>query len=240
LQIVGHRERADAAGSSVPICGVEEGVAALLADEFYLIAHEDRTGRSRVHPRATGLGLAAALLGELMLLDRVRVYGGDLYVMSHEPPGDALSHNVLDLLVVQRQHRELRTWLAFLAQDAEVWVGERLLRAGVVEPVTRRRLRGAQTVYMPMNSRQRNAVAWAPVRLANILVQGRAIDITDRVLAGLVLATGLTRHVLWDFAAHRSGLTHLYTIVESLPVDLRELIEHTEASVGSVLAAGRR
>lgn len=212
----------------------------LLADQFYLIAHEDRTGRSRVHPRATGLGLAAGLVGELMLLDRVRVYGGELGVVSREPPGDALAHNVLDLLIVQRQHRELRTWLAFLAQDAAVWVGERLLRAGVVEPVTRRRLRGTQTLYMPMNSNQRNAVAWAPARLANILVQGRAMDMADRVLAGLVLATGLTRHVLWDFTAHRPGLTHLYAVVESLPADLRELVEHTEACVGSVLAAGRR
>ena len=47
----------------------------MLADQFYLIAHEDRTGRSRLHPRATGLGLAAGLVGELLLLDRVRVNG---------------------------------------------------------------------------------------------------------------------------------------------------------------------
>jgi Golgi phosphoprotein 3 (GPP34) len=224
----------------IDACQGSRGVATVLADEFYLIAHEERTGRSRLHPRATGLGLAAGLLGELMLLGRVRAYGGELYVVSHEPPGDSLAHNVLDLLVVQRRHRELRTWLAFLAQDAAVWVAERLIRAGVVEPVTRRKLRGTQTVYMPMNSRQRTAAAWAPMRLANVLVQGRTIDIPDRVLAGLVLATGLTRHVLWDFEAHRSGLTTLYAVVESLPTDLRELIEHTEASVGSVLAAGRR
>jgi hypothetical protein len=218
----------------------QRGVATLLADQFYLIAHEDRTGRSRLHPRATGLGLAAGLIGELMLLGRVRVHAGELSVVSREPPGDALAHNVLDLLIVQRQHRELRTWLLFLAQDAVVHVGERLLRAGVVEPVTHRRLRGTQTLYMPMNSDQRNAAAWAPARLANILVQGRAMDIADRLLAGLVLATGLTRYVLWDFPVHRPGVTHLYTVVEHLPAELRELVEHTEACVGSVLAAGRR
>jgi hypothetical protein len=218
----------------------QRGVATLLADQFYLIAHEDRTGRSRLHPRATGLGLAAGLVGELMLQGRVRVFGGELGVVSREPPGDVLSHNILDLLIAQRQHRELRTWLNFLAQDAAVKVGERLLRAGVVEPVTRRRLTGTQTLYMPMSQDQRNFAAWAPARLANILVQGHAMHIADRALAGLVVATGLTRHVLWDFAVHRPGLTHLYAVVESLPADLRELVEHTEASVGSVLAAGRR
>jgi hypothetical protein len=215
-------------------------VGAVLADQYFLIAHEDRTGRSRLHPRATGLGLAAGLIGELILLGRVRAFEGELHVVNREPPGDVLAHSVLDVLVAQPQHRDLRTWLAFLAQDAAAKVGERLLRTGIVEPVTRRRLLGTQILYMPVNSDQRNAAAWASARLANILVQGYAMENGDRALAGLVHATGLTRHVLWDFAVHRSGLSYLYTVVDSLPSDLRELIEHTEASVGSALAAGRR
>jgi hypothetical protein len=216
-------------------------VAALLADQFFLIAHEDRTGRSRLHPRATGLGLAAGLVGELILQRRVGVAHGELGVVNREAPGDVLAHNVLDLLIAQPQHRELRTWLNFLAQDAAVQVGERLLRAGVVEPVIRRRLLGQQTMtYMPRNSNQRNAAAWASVRLANALVYRRAMDLADRVLAGIVYATGLTRHVLWDVEAHRPGMTYLYSVVESLPPDLHELVVHTEACVGSVLVAGRR
>ena len=215
-------------------------MAALLADQFFLIAHEERTGRSRLHPRATGLGLAAGLIGELVLLGRVRAVEGELHIVNPEPTRDALSHGVLDLLLAQPQHRELRTWLAFLAQDAADRVGERLIRAGVVEPVVRRRLLSTQTLYMPMNSDQRNQAAWIQVRLANILVQGRVVDITDRALTGLVAATGLTRHVLWDLPVHRPGLGHLHSVVESLPTDLRELVDHTEAAVGSVLAAGRR
>jgi hypothetical protein len=219
---------------------VKGGVAALLADQFFLIAHEDRTGKSRLHPRATGLGLAAALISELVMQGRVRVIDGELFVVNPEPPGDALAHDVLDLLVAQRHHRELRTWMAYLAQDATERVGERLIRAGVLEPVVRRRLLSTQTVYMPMNSDQRNGAAWIQVRLANILVQGRVVDITDRALTGLVAATGLTRHVLWDLPVHRPGLGHLHTVVETLPSDLREIVDHTEAAVGSVLAAGRR
>lgn len=212
-----------------------------LADQVFLIAHEDRTGRPRLHPRATGLGLAAGLIGELMLLGRVTVYDGELQVVNRETPGDVLAHNVLDLLVAQQQHRDLHTWLAFLAQDAAVKVGERLLRAGAVETVVRRKLMGSQqTHYMPMNADQRNAAVWAGVRLANLLVQNSGMDVADRTLAGLVLATGLTRYVLWDFPLHRPGMNHLFAIVDSLPPELRELVEYTQASVGSVLAAGRR
>jgi hypothetical protein len=212
----------------------------LLADQFFLIAHEDRTGRSRLHPRATGLGLAASLVGELMLMGRVRIYEGELRVVGREPPVDALAHDLLDLLIAQPQHRELDTWLAYLAQDAAARVGERLLRTGAVESVTRRRFMGSQTHYMPMNADQRNAAAWARVRLADLLVEHREMDVGDYLLAGLVLATGLTRYVLWDFPLHRPGLNRLYTIVEALPAELGELVEHTQSSVGSVLAAGRR
>ena len=212
----------------------------MLADQYFLIAHEDRTGRSRLHPRATGLGLAAALLGELMLEGRIRIVEGDLHLISRQPPRDALAHDILDLLIAQPQHRDVRIWLAFLSQDAAVRVGERLMRLGAVEPVTRRKMLSTQTLYMPNNEQQRNAAAWAPMRLANLLVRGIELSLSDRVLAGLIAATGLTRHVLWDFEAHRNAMYMLPNAIASLPGDLRELIEYTEASVGSVLTVGRR
>ncbi|MFG1606193.1 GPP34 family phosphoprotein [Actinoplanes sp. NPDC049265] len=212
----------------------------MLADQYFLIAHEDRTGRSRLHPRATGLGLAASLLGELMLEGRLRIIEGDLHIVSRQPPSDALSHDILDLLIAQPQHREVRTWLAFLSQDAAIRVGERLMRLGAVEPVTRRRMLSTQTLYMPNSAEQRNAAAWAPARLANLLVRGLDMNISDRVLAGLIAATGLTRHVLYDFEVHRHAFQTLPDAIASLPMDLRELIEYTEVSVGSALTAGRR
>ena len=212
----------------------------MLADQYFLIAHEDRTGRSRLHPRATGLGLAAALIGELILEGRVGVADGDLVILDRHPPADALAHDILDLLVAQSRHRDVRTWLAFLSQDSAARVGERLMRVGAVEPVVRRRMLSTQTLYMPNSAEQRNAAAWAPARLANLLVRGIEMSVSDRILVGIIAATGLTRHVLYDFEMHRQAFQSLPNAVESLPSDLRELVEYTEASVGSVLTVGRR
>jgi hypothetical protein len=217
-----------------------KGRGGVLADQYFLIAHEDRTGRSRLHPRATGLGLAAALIGELVLEGRLELLDGDLHIIDRRPPGDALSHDILSLLIAQPQHREVRTWLAYLSQDAAIRVGERLIRVGAVEPVTKRKMLSTQTIYMPNNAEQRNAAAWAAARLTNLLVRGLEMSVSDRVLAGLVAATGLTRHVLYDFDLHRQAFLLLPSAVSSLPGNLRELIEYTEASVGSVLTAGRR
>jgi len=212
----------------------------VLADQYFLIAHEDRTGRSRLHPRATGLGLAGALIGELILEGRIGIADGDLIILDRHPPTDALAHDILDLLIAQSRHRDVRTWLAFLSQDAAARVGERLMRLGAVEPVVRRRMLSTQTLYMPNSAEQRNAAAWAPARLANLLVRGVEMSVSDRLLVGIIAATGLTRHVLYDFEMHRHAFQTLPNAVESLPSDLRELVEITEASVGSVLTVGRR
>jgi hypothetical protein len=212
----------------------------VLADQYFLIAHEDRTGRSRLHPRATGLGLAGALIGELILEGRIGIADGDLIILDRHPPTDALAHDILDLLIAQSRHRDVRTWLAFLSQDAAARVGERLMRLGAVEPVVRRRMLSTQTLYMPNSAEQRNAAAWAPARLANLLVRGVEMSVSDRLLVGMIAATGLTRHVLYDFEMHRHAFQTLPNAVESLPSDLRELVEITEASVGSVLTVGRR
>jgi hypothetical protein len=217
-----------------------KGRGSVLADQYFLIAHQDRTGRSRLHPRATGLGLAAALLGELILEGRIGIADGDLVILDRHPPADSLTHDILDLLIAQQRHREVRTWLAFLSQDAEVRVGERLVRLGAVDLITRRRMLSTEVVYMPNSPEQRNAAAWAPARLANLLVRGIELSLSDRVLVGLVAATGLTRHVLYDFEMHRQAFQSLPSAVDALPGDLRDLIEYTEASVGSVLTVGRR
>ncbi|WP_174262395.1 GPP34 family phosphoprotein [Actinoplanes sp. OR16] len=213
----------------------------MLADQYYLIAHEDRTGRSRLHPRATGLGLAAALLSELVLEGRIGVADGELFIVDRHPPRDALSHDVLDLLSAQSQHTDVRTWLAFLSQDAALRVAERLMRVGAVEMVTRRRMLGStQTLYMPNTARQRNAAAWASTRIANILVRGMDLNLSDRMLVGLVVATGLTRHVMYGFEMYPHIYHALPSMIASLPNDLREIVECTEQSVGTALAVGRR
>jgi hypothetical protein len=49
-----------------------------LADDLYLMAHNDVSGRPYLQPRALGLGLAGALLAELVLAGRVDAGPQDL------------------------------------------------------------------------------------------------------------------------------------------------------------------
>src|SRR5207247_5419662 len=87
----------------------------LLADDLFFVMHDDRTGRPRLHPRAVGLGLAGALLGELMLFARLSIQDGMLTVVDDRPPRDAVILTLLDQVLAERQPDGVRTWLAFFS-----------------------------------------------------------------------------------------------------------------------------
>jgi len=205
----------------------------LIADEFYLIAHNDSRGKAKLHPAATGLGLAGGLLGELILYGHITVTAGQISVIDRRPPADALAHTVLDQLVGESQHRELRTWLSFLAQSATTSVGERLARAGVLRRQESRRLLRTTVSYLPIDL---NAVAWPATRLRALLDRPDPPGVPDALLLGLVVAAGLTREVLWSAgprAHHR-----LNVLIPALPAPLKELVAHTEAAVGAAVLRG--
>ncbi|MEH0829923.1 MULTISPECIES: GOLPH3/VPS74 family protein [unclassified Micromonospora] len=205
----------------------------LIADEFFLIAHNDSRGKARLHPSATGLGLAGALLGELVLFGQITVSGGLVTVVDRRPPADALAHTVLDQLIGESQHQSVRTWLSFLAQSATTSVGERLARAGVLRRQESRRLLRTSVSYVPIDL---NVVAWPATRLRALLDRPDPPGVPDAALLGLVSAAGLTREVLWSAgprAHHR-----LAVLIPALPAPLRELVAHTEAAVGAAVLRG--
>src|SRR4051794_10799980 len=90
----------------------------LMADDFFLIVHDDRDGRARVYARAVELGLAGAMLGALVLEQRIDIEAPRLRVISPEPPPDPLAHTNLATMIAEVQHREVRTWLQFLGRTA--------------------------------------------------------------------------------------------------------------------------
>ncbi|SCE70255.1 Golgi phosphoprotein 3 (GPP34) [Micromonospora coriariae] len=205
----------------------------LIADEFFLIAHNDSRGKAKLHPAATGLGLAGGLLGELILYGHITVSGGHVTVIDRRPPGDALAHTVLDQLIGESQHQAVRTWLSFLAQSATTSVGERLARAGMLRRQESRRLLRTSVSYLPIDL---NAVAWPATRLRALLDRPDPPSVRDALLLGLVVASGLTREVLWSAgprAHHR-----LNVLIPALPPPLKELVAHTEAAVGAAVLRG--
>lgn len=210
-------------------------MALVLADDFFRLAHHDTTGRPLLHPRAVGLGLAAALLGELLREQKIYLRQGHLYGWQLTPPTDALAHAVLDQIVAQPGHTEVKTWLGFLTVNAYSDVAGRLWRSGHVRPVTERRLlRTTQTVWVPTDLM---TAAGPRLTLTTLLRRGEAVTWEQGFLLCLVTATGLETHLLRDLPPAAGG--HLTRLCASAPAEIRELTAITAAAVGDAILSYR-
>jgi hypothetical protein len=172
-----------------------------LGDDLFLMALDDRTGRLRLEPGALGIGLAGALLTELMLANSISISTDTdrVHVHRHSAPPDSLTHAVTELLAAEPQHA-LRTWIMFLARDATGKVAERLVRERIIRKVeSRSLLRGLTVSYPPVDD---GAVAWRLVRLAKLIDERAVTDWSDCLLTALAQATGLTRVVLRDVSGN--------------------------------------
>lgn len=206
----------------------------LVADEFYHVAQDESSGKPLLHARILGLGLAAALLGELMLAGHLGAGDGNIVVINQRPPEDALAHTVLDQIIAEPQHRDIGIWLAFLGKTAPDEVGQRMLRAGLLTRSESRGLLRTTVRYLPTD---RSAAAWPETRLRRFLTRGEQLNVHDGLLAGLVFATDLTRKVLWD--GQPQSFQYLAWVISNLPPPLRELVAKTHSAAGNVVVAHR-
>jgi len=206
----------------------------LLADEFFFVAHNDVTGKPRQHARALGLGLGAALLGEMMLLRRITIDRGSVVVIDGHPPGDLLGHIVLDQLLSEPAALDVRSWLAYLGQTARQRVGERLERFGRVARTPARRLKRSGTHWIPVSM---SDAAMPTALLRHALKNEHSLDDQTAILAGLIDAAGLDETVLWGLS-HRT-LQYRDWNVATLMTPLRDLIIETGAAVGNTVLTHR-
>ena len=96
-----------------------------LADDLYLMAHHETTGRPLLQPRAAGLGLAGALLAELTLAGAIEIAAGRIAIVGPALPEDGLAREVLGRVHGEHAQHPAQTWLAFLARTAPADVARR-------------------------------------------------------------------------------------------------------------------
>jgi hypothetical protein len=207
-----------------------------LADDLYLAAHDAPRGRCLLTPATLGLGLAAALLGELVLWRRLDLRDNQLTVLDDRPTAEPATSAVLQQLLRESHHRRVRDWISFLATGvAADLVERRLARAGLVRRVVKRGLLGVKVRFVPTDPA---TAAWPGTRIRIAATRGELLDSPDLVLTGLVLATGLDQHVLVTLDTHERD--YLFDqLRRRMPAMLQHLVGHAEAAVGDAVMARR-
>ena len=91
-----------------------------LADELFLVGHDQYSGRPHVADAVLDTGLAGAVLGELFLSGRVDVEEGCLVtVRDQRPYGDRVSDAALAEILKRRESHPVRAWVEYLRADAQ-------------------------------------------------------------------------------------------------------------------------
>lgn len=203
----------------------------LVADDLFLMAHDDVTGRPFLQPRAIGLGLAGGLLAELMLPDKLRLWNGLVVGGDSAPATGHLADGVLGVIADERELHPVCDWLAFLGRTAAGDVARRLAGAGYLHQASARRRRGPQWVPVDPDC------AFAPLGRARQALEVGRPPAYAIVLAGLAFACGLGPQLLpYGSPDARHNLHHATAL---LPSSVQELIAQTQAAVDKAVLAHR-
>ena len=202
-----------------------------VADDLYLVAHHEITGKPYVQPRALGLGLAGGLLSELMLAGHISLWHEEVVLAGHTVPGEGLTGRLLGLLASEHEHHPVRDWLLFLGRTAAEDAARRLEGAGYLTRAGGR-WRGRRWVPVDGDS------AFSPLlRVRAALDCSQPLTAHNAVLAGLVSACGLGFR-LAQYTPARAGRSTGQAVAQLDPV-LRELIAQIQAAVDAALLAHR-
>jgi len=205
------------------------GGTGLVADDLYLMAHDENTGRPLLRRRALGTGLAGGLLAELMLAGCITVRHDGAVALGRTWPAGELARQVRDVIAAEHEPHLVREWLLFGARTAAQDVAGRLERSGYLRRAAGRRP-GRRVPVDP-------DWAFAPlVRVRSALDPARPWSAHGAVLAGLAVACGLGfRLAQYVPPAGR----RLDDVAARLDPGLRELIAQTQAAVDSAVLSHR-
>lgn len=222
----GHRHRAPAARG---LSGT-----GLVADDLYLLGHEEGSGKPLLQPSALGTGLAGALLAELMLAGWIGLRQQDRAVMitGDAPYGAVRQHALFKRIADKPEPQPVRSWLRVLAHGAEQDVAVRLEEAGYLEHV-RSRVPWRQGRWVPLNPDW----AFAPVlRARAALDPTRPLAAHSAALVGLTVACGLG----FKLSEHQTPTGRsVPDVVGQLGPGLQELIAQTETAIESAVLSYR-
>jgi hypothetical protein len=185
-----HERRAAGAASRGYPGPLDAGLSGtgLVADDLYLLAHDDRTGRALLPPRPLGTGLAGALLAELMLTHLIALRSDTAVMIAHDTPSAAVQgHVLLRLIAAEPDPLPVQTWLGYLARTAARDVAKRLEQAGYLTRV-HSLVPGRLGRMVPVNPDW----AFTPMlRVRSALDPAREVTPYAGVLAGLAAGAGL-------------------------------------------------
>ncbi len=207
-----------------------------LADELFLVGHDQYSGKAQISDGALDTALAGAVLGELVLAGRLSI-GDDTVVIVRDqrPHGERVSDAALAEILKQQQAHPVRAWVEYLRDHSRTMVAPRLVHSGLVERVQVRAMLKQTTRYKAVDPLK---AAGPQARLRFMLDRPGSLDEQTAVLGSLVLASGL--EFVLGGGTGREIRDSLGRMQLMLKVDLQALVVGVESAVAQLALSARR
>src|SRR5262245_15374366 len=206
-----------------------------LADEYFLVGHDEYSGKPRVNAEVIGSGLVGAVLGELVMVGRATVVDGYVVVRDRRPHGENVTDAALAEILKQQDAHPVRAWIKYLRADVRDMVGPRLVADNLVQRVPWRSML-RHTIRFPATDPIRANEPQA--RLRYIVGHPDLLDTQTAMLAALLSVTGL-EHVL-GLASARAARQTLTELADQLPANLRAISAGVDSAVANIALTVRR
>jgi len=210
-----------------------------LPDEFFLIAHDEFSGKLRISQDLLGCGLVGAQLADLVMAKQIGIEDGRV-LMTDTPDdaGEEVGAYVMETLARQTSTHSVRVWIETFADVLYELVGRRLVAAGVV-----RREAGGRQLMRKRPDRfpavDLLAAARPRLRVEHMLRRPEEFDLPGAVVA--VLIEALDSHSVLDPELDRAAIRELSAQLEAnLPVHLHAVVQGVRAAVAAVSLTIRR
>ena len=202
-----------------------------LAEQFFLISHDETSGRPLATIEGVECGLVGAMFGELIIDGRLGIKDGFVLVLDKEPVDGGLSDSLVSTVDQQSTEHRVATWARELGPDAYRIMAERLIASGLL-----RRERGRKR-FSHMGERypavDHYDVARPRLMLNHVLYNREEIDLRHALLAALLSVVGLISNVERD--TNRQGLRPLVnSLINAMPGQLQELIAGIDETMASI------
>lgn len=160
-----------------------------LHQQLYLTAHDEQ-GNAYIHLSSLSLGLAGAIVLDLLLSERMVVHEGLVWAHPDHATGDPLTTTVLQAIDHLEKHRSMLFWVRLISSDAYDRVSGGLISAGLLSRVTRRKMGVRKDVFVPSDP---GATARILSNALHLYHGRTAGDPLTAALCGLIGVLGLER-----------------------------------------------
>lgn len=202
-----------------------------LAEQFFLISHDEFSGKPAVSIELVQCGLVGALFGGLIIEGRLAVKEAKVIVLDPTLSGDELTDRFVQTVERQATSHRVRTWAEQLGPEVYRIIAERLVVAGTLRSETGRKVFGGSAVRYPAVDLYH--AARPRLQLNHVIRHREEIDLDQAVLASLLTAVGV--EALLGLDMNREALRSIInSLLRAMPTQLQDLMAGIDETVASI------